>query len=115
VIAMAELQSYVLLVLVGFLPNEIWRMLGLAAARGINEESELFILARAIATAVLAGIIAKIVLFPPGALAAVPWQIRLGATACGLVGFLAMRKSVFAGVAIGEIVLVGGTVLAGRW
>ena len=69
---MAELQPYVLLVLVGFLPNETWRMLGLAAARGVNEESELFLLARAIATAVLAGVIAKIVVFPPGALAAVP-------------------------------------------
>jgi hypothetical protein len=114
VIAMAELQAYVLLVLVGFLPNEIWRMLGLVAARGINEESELFILARAIATAVLAGVIAKIVLFPPGALASVPLQIRLGATGCGLTAFLAMRKSVFAGVLIGEVVLVGSTVLAGR-
>ena len=85
---MAELQSYVLLVLVGFLPNETWRMLGLAAARGVNEESELFLLARAIATAVLAGVIAKIVVFPPGALAAVPLQIRLGAArfTCGMTG-----------------------------
>jgi hypothetical protein len=110
---MAELQSYVLLVLVGFLPNETWRMLGLAAARGVDEESELFLLARAIATAVLAGVIAKIVVFPPGALAAVPLQIRLGATGCGLAAFLAIRKSVFAGVVVGEIVLVGGAVLAG--
>ena len=109
---MAELQPYVLLVLVGFLPNETWRMLGLAAARGVNEESELFLLARAIATAVLAGVIAKIVVFPPGALAAVPLLIRLGAIGCGLAAFLAIRKSVFAGVVIGEIVLVGGAVLA---
>ena len=109
---MVELQPYVLLVLVGFLPNETWRMLGLAAARGVNEESELFLLARAIATAVLAGVIAKIVIFPPGALAAVPLQIRLGAIGCGLAAFLAIRKSVLAGVVIGEIVLVGGAVLA---
>ena len=36
------------------------------SARGIDEESELFMWARAVATAVLAGVIAKIVLFPPG-------------------------------------------------
>jgi hypothetical protein len=35
-----ELHAYALLVLVGFLPNEIWRMLGLVVARGIDEESE---------------------------------------------------------------------------
>jgi hypothetical protein len=114
VIAMAELQAFVLLVLVGFFPNEIWRMLGLAAARGMDEESELFVLARAIATAVLAGVIAKIVLFPPGVLAAVPLQIRLGAIGCGLAAFLLMRQSVFAGVLVGEIMLVGGATLVSR-
>ena len=31
-----ELHAYVLLVLVGFLPNEIWRMLGLVVARAVN-------------------------------------------------------------------------------
>ena len=51
-----ELHAYLLLVLVGFLPNEVWRMLGLVAVRGIDEESELFLWARAVATAVLAGV-----------------------------------------------------------
>ena len=64
-----ELHAYVLLVLVGFLPNEIWRMLGLVVARGIDEESEFFMWARAVAIAVLAGVIAKIVMLPPGTLA----------------------------------------------
>ena len=86
-----------LLVLVGFLPNEIWRVLGLVFAHGIDEESELFVWARAVATAVLAGVIAKILLFPPGALASVPLIVRLGAIACGLVAFLLVRRSVFAG------------------
>ena len=34
---MSELHAYALLVLVGFLPSEIWRMLGLVAARGIAD------------------------------------------------------------------------------
>jgi hypothetical protein len=114
VIAVAELQAFMLLVLVGFLPNEIWRMLGLAAARGIDEESEVFLLARAVATAVLAGVIAKIVLFPPGVLATVPPQVRLGAIGCGLATFLLLRRSVLAGVLVGEVVLVGGAALVSR-
>ena len=108
-----ELYAYLLLVLVGFLPNEIWRMLGLVAARGVDEESELFLWARAVATAVLAGVIAKILLFPPGTLAAVPPFVRLGAIACGLVAFLLARRSVLAGVVTGEIVLTLGALFHG--
>lgn len=102
-----------LLVLVGFLPNEVWRLLGLVVARGIDEESELFLWARAVATAVLAGVIAKIILFPPGTLAGVPLIIRLCAIACGLVAFLLVRRSVLAGVVAGEIVLMLGALAYG--
>ena len=108
-----ELYAYLLLVLAGFLPNEVWRVLGLVVGRRIDEESELFLWARAVATAVLAGVIAKLILFPPGALANVAPAIRLGAIACGLAAFFLLRRSVFAGVLIGEIVLVGGATLVG--
>jgi len=108
-----ELQAYALLVLVGFLPNEIWRVLGLVFAHGIDEEAELFMWARAVATAVLAGVVAKILLFPPGALAGVPMIVRLGASACGFAAFLLVRRSVFAGVAVGEVVLILGALAYG--
>jgi hypothetical protein len=104
----SELAAYAMLLLVGFLPNGIWRALGMVAVRGIDEDSELFLWARAVATAVLAGVIAKIVLIPPGALAEVPLAIRLGAIACGLVAYLIVRRSVFAGVVAGEAVLMLG-------
>lgn len=110
---MTELHAYVLLVLVGFLPNEIWRMLGLVLGRGIDEESELFTWARAVATAVLAGVIAKIVVFAPGVLADVPMIVRLGAIVFGLVAFLLLRRSIFAGVAAGEAALMLGVLVYG--
>lgn len=109
----AELHAYVLLVLVGFLPNEVWRMLGLVVSRGIDEDSALFMWARAVATAVLAGVIAKIILFAPGALADVPLAVRLGAIACGFAAFLVVRRSVFAGVLAGELVLILGALAHG--
>jgi Branched-chain amino acid transport protein (AzlD) len=108
-----ELHAYALLLLVGFLPNEIWRMLGLVVARGVDEDSEFFVWARAVAVAVLAGVIAKLILLPPGALAEVPVGIRLGAIACGLVAFLLVRRSVLAGVAVGEVVLTLGALAYG--
>jgi Branched-chain amino acid transport protein (AzlD) len=110
---MTELHAYVLLVLVGFLPNEIWRMLGLVLGRGIDEESELFTWARAVATAVLAGVIAKLIIFPPGVLADVPLVVRLAAIVCGFVAFLLVRRSIFAGVAAGEAALMLGVLLHG--
>ena len=100
-----------MLILVGFLPTEIWRMLGVVAARGVDEESELVVWIRAIAVAVLAGVIAKLTLFPPGALAGIPAPVRVGAVAIGLLAFLLVRRSVFAGVAAGEAALIGGTLL----
>jgi Branched-chain amino acid transport protein (AzlD) len=105
---MSELYAYALLVLVGFLPSEVWRMLGLVVARGVADESELFMWVRAVAIAVLAGVIAKIILFPPGTLAGVPLVIRLAAIACGFAAFLVARRSVFAGVVAGEVVLILG-------
>ena len=83
------LWGYFVLMLVGFLPCDVWRMLGVAVARGLDEESEMLIWVRAVATAVLAGVIAKIVFFPPGSLAGVPLSVRLAAIGCGLCGVLA--------------------------
>ena len=66
---MAELWPYLVLILVGYLPNEIWRVLGLVLARGLNEDSEIVVWSRAVATAIMAGVIAKLILFSIGALA----------------------------------------------
>src|SRR4029079_19105123 len=64
-IAFDGLWPYLILILVGFLPSDFWRLLGIVVARGLDEESEVLIWVRAVATAVLAGVIAKIVFFPP--------------------------------------------------
>lgn len=103
-------HALLLLVVAGFLPNEIWRMFGLWFGGGIDEGSELLVLVRAVATAILAGVIAQILVFPPGALATVPGFLRYGAVAAGFAAFILSRKSILAGVVVGEIVM-----LAGMW
>ena len=111
--ALAELWPYLLLILVGFLPNEIWRVFGLVLARGLNEDSEIVVWSRAVATAILAGIIAKLILFSPGALATIPLPVRVTAAVCGFLAFLAVKRSVFVGVAVGEAaLLLGGFLFA---
>ena len=105
---LAELWPYLMLVLVGFLPNEIWRVLGLVFARGLDEGSEMLVWVRAVATAVLAGVVGKLILFPAGALTTVPISVRIGAACVGLLAFFLLRRSVFAGVAAGEAALILG-------
>lgn len=103
-----ELWPYLLLVLIGYLPNEVWRVLGLVLVRGLNEDSDIVVLARAVASAILAAIIAKLIVFPPGDLTGIPLAVRIGATVCGFAAFLAVRRSVFVGVVVGEAVLIAG-------
>ncbi|MEI8275674.1 MAG: AzlD domain-containing protein [Hyphomicrobiales bacterium] len=106
--ALSDLWPFLVLITVGFLPNEIWRVLGLVLARGLNEDSQVVMWSRAVATATLAGVIAKLLLFSSGSLAAIPLSVRLGAAAIGFVAFLVAKRSVFVGVAIGEVVLLAG-------
>jgi branched-subunit amino acid transport protein len=103
-------HALVILLMAGVIPNQIWRMLGLWFGGGIDEGSELLVWVRAVATAILAGVIAQIVVQPPGALASVPGGLRYGAVAAGFAVFMLTRRSIFAGVLGGEIVM-----LAGQW
>ncbi len=111
--AAVDLGPYVMLILVGFLPNEVWRLFGLVMARGLDEGSELVIWSRAVATAILAGVIAKLILFSTGELAGIPLQIRLGAAVCAFIAYVVVKRSVFAGVLAGEAaLLLGGFLFA---
>jgi branched-subunit amino acid transport protein len=103
-------HALLVLLIAGFLPNEVWRMLGLWLGSGVDEGSELLVWVRAIATAILAGVIAQILVQPPGALASVPDWLRYGAVAVGFAVFMVTRRSIFAGVVAGEIAM-----LAGKW
>lgn len=105
---LGEWQALLVLLLAGFLPNEVWRMLGVWLGGGLDEGSELLVWVRAVATAILAGVIAQILLAPPGALAAVPPMLRYGAVGAGLIIFLATKRSIFIGVLAGEAVLLFG-------
>jgi branched-subunit amino acid transport protein len=110
---MSELQSILILVLIGFLPSEIWRWLGLALGRGLDEDSEIIRWVRGVATALVAAVVARIIFIPPGTLASVPLSVRVAAITIGFLAFLLVRRSAFAGVLAGEAALIGGIVMFG--
>jgi branched-subunit amino acid transport protein len=103
-------HALVILLVAGVIPNQIWRMLGLMLGSGIDEGSELLVWVRAVATAILAGVIAQILVQPPGALASVPDWLRYVAVAAGFAAFMMTGRSTLAGVVCGEALM-----LAGKW
>ena len=100
------LSPYLLVIVVGFLPSEVWRVLGVMLSRGLDEHSEFLVWVRAVATTLLAGVVAKLLVAPTGSLAALPLPGRLASLLIGLAVFFACRRSVLAGVAAGEATLI---------
>jgi len=103
-------NALLVLLLAGFLPNEVWRMIGLWLGGGVDEGSDAAVWVRAVATAILAGVIAQILVQPPGALASIPDWLRYAAVAAGFAAFVASGRSTLAGVVSGELLM-----LAGKW
>jgi hypothetical protein len=103
------LWPYALVIGIGFLPSEMWRMLAVFLSRGLSEGAEVLVWVRAVAASLLAGVVAKLLLSPSGALATVPLHGRTVPILVGLAAFFAFRRSVIFGVILGELCLIGIT------
>jgi hypothetical protein len=102
---------YLFILLAGWLPTDIWRFLGVLIGGRVSEDSEALVAVRAVATALVAGVIAQLVLYPSGALAESALSLRLAAAAAGFCGYLYLGRRVIVGVLIGEAILVAGLLL----
>ena len=102
---------YLFILLAGWLPTNMWRYLGVYFAGNIDEKSEVLVFVRALATALVAAVIAKLVLYPEGALAASPVWLRLGAMSIGFASYYFSGKKVYVGVALAELILISGMLL----
>lgn len=101
-----------LIVVIAVLAHEPWRWLGLYVGRGLDIDGEVFRWVRAVATAMVAGLVMRLLVFPAGALAAVPLALRLAAFAAGIAAFYAARRNLGAGVVGGSVVLVLGRLVS---
>ena len=105
--ATGGLWPYLVVIVIGFLPTEIWRIAGVFAGRNLNENSEIMVWVRLVAVALVAGIVAKLILSPSGALMVMPLWTRIGALVAGALGYWLFRRSVLIGLLIGELFLIG--------
>ena len=112
----ATLQDFgpvLALILFGFLTNEVWRLVGLMLVHGLDEKSQIIVWVRAVATAMLAGVLAQLILSTSGPRANIPVGVRIGASVLGFAAFLVTRRSVFDGVLTGEAAILLGTYFLG--
>lgn len=98
--------GYLVLALVGFAVHEPWRWLGLVLGRNLTIDSEAFLWVKAVASALVAGLVFRLLLYPVGALAEVSFTIRLIGFLAGTAAFLVFRRSMGLGVAAGALTLV---------
>ncbi|MEL7274275.1 MAG: AzlD domain-containing protein [Pseudomonadota bacterium] len=110
--AFADLNPFVYVVLAGVIPTAIWRWAGVLAVGGIDEDAEILVLVRCIATALVAAVIAQLVLFPTGALSQIPMPVRVGAAVAGLATHILAGHRLWLSVLVGEALLLGGYWLA---
>ena len=102
---------YLFILIAGWFATDAWRFLGVYLGGRISDDSDILVLVRAIATALVAAVISGLVISPSGALAEVPIAVRIAAAACGFAAYLAMGHRILAGILAGEAVLIAGMVL----
>lgn len=96
------------LLIAGYLATDIWRLAGVLAASKVDETGEIFNWVRAVATALVAALIARILFFPLGELANVLPLVRYGAVAVGIAVYFLTARAIAWGVLSGELALLGG-------
>lgn len=101
-----EWWPYIVIAVAGWLATDIWRWLGVLAGNRLDEDSEALYWVRAVATALVMAVTAKLIVFPTGTLADAPLWLRLGSAGMGFGAFL------IAGQRIG-VAVVTSTVLLG--
>jgi hypothetical protein len=99
---------YLFILTAGTAATDVWRFLGVYFSTGMAEDSEWLVLVRVLATALVAGVIGNLVVFPSGALAAAPLWLRVGSAAAGFLAYLAAGNRMVVGIIGAETCLLAG-------
>ncbi|MEO0619023.1 MAG: AzlD domain-containing protein [Pseudomonadota bacterium] len=103
--------GYLLILAAGVAMTEPWRWAGVWLSRDLDIDSAIFRWVRAVSTALVAGLVTRLLVFPTGQLEGVPLGVRLGAFAIGIVVFLALGRRLALGVISGAASLLLGAEL----
>ncbi|MGE8103936.1 AzlD domain-containing protein [Allorhizobium sp. NPDC080224] len=105
---MQDYWPYIVIIVAGWLATDIWRWLGVLAGNRLQEGSEALNWVRAVATALVMAVTAKLIVFPTGTLETSPLWLRLVAAALGFAAFLLAGQRVIVGVLVPLAILGAG-------
>ena len=104
---------YLLIAGAGWMATDIWRWLGVIAGNRLKEGYEALYWVRAVATALVMAVTAKLIVFPTGTLEQTPMWLRIGAASLGFAAFLLLGQRVLVGVAVSILLLTAGLLFIG--
>ncbi len=96
-----------LTVVAGWAATYVWRFAGVYLAERMAPDSEILMWVRSVATALVAALVARLLIAPPGLLATTTLEARIGAMTFGVVAFYLCGRRTGAGVAAAVISLFG--------
>ncbi|MBU2328238.1 MAG: AzlD domain-containing protein [Alphaproteobacteria bacterium] len=105
---MVDYWPYFVIIVAGWLATDMWRWLGVIAGNRLREGSEVLNWVRAVATALVMAVTAKLVVFPSGMLENSPLWLRLAAAGLGFAAFLLAGQRVVVGVVVPLAILGAG-------
>ncbi len=103
--------TFLFILVAGWLATDAWRFLGVYLGGRISENSDILVLVRTIATALVAAVIGNLIVFPSGALADTSLVLRLAAAGVGFLAYLGLGKKVIVGIVVAELLLILGILL----
>ncbi|WP_099866550.1 AzlD domain-containing protein [Pararhizobium haloflavum] len=103
---------FVYILIAGWLATDSWRFLGVYLGGRLSSDSEILVLVRAVATALVAGVISSLVIAPSGPLAETALLLRVGAAAAGFASYILFGRRILVGIFVGEAVLVAGMLMS---
>jgi branched-subunit amino acid transport protein len=88
----ADWPSWLGILLFGFTVTYFWRVAGVVLVRRLDPDGEALLLVRAIATALVAALVTKLVIQPSGVLAETSIVSRALALLVGIIGLRLMKR-----------------------
>lgn len=92
-----------MLLIIGFLATEPWRWLGVFFSDGLDEESEIIKWVRAVSTALIAALVMRFIIAPPGLLAETSLTNRIVAMIIATITYHLLGKRLLLAISSGLI------------
>ena len=103
----AEALGFAGVVLIAALATYVWRFMGVMLAARLDETSQILQWVRAVATALIAAMVVRMLLAPPGALAHTALLVRVAGIAAGALVYFTWGRRMGPAVAGAVITLLG--------